>query len=451
MNNEQSRDTAAFYTLTVNHFRLFSPIDLQRLCADLQLSLTPATLARIQYVFRTRELRDPTTGELCFLSALARLFYKMPGSARLCVQQGSPEHLRIFRDLFAKWDALGECTAPTLPEAMDVTSRYLARAGIRARANGLYCGRATELAALSQGAFPSLALELSHTAAALTDASVPNIPQNGMLLLLSPTNKAAFADEIAAFLQANRDKQLIPLATPEQEGLFPHLLRFGGVILDSAAIPRFDPDKGPASLLKRGKGTFLFLAPQGAVSALFATGAPLSLIGTLAPTGKLQIHHGAQNLLSLDLSLLRSMQGMHDAALHLPATTEQSFSDPKFTENADTLLCGTEITSGAEQALLSLCTEAARHGADLSRATLTAALELPLDAGTETLCAALPLLLGYHRAAAELALPAVHHRQILVSEKTPRLSVFLCAPKGAARDLELPCDWQTARKTFFGA
>ncbi len=451
MNNEQSRDTAAFYTLTVNHFRLFSPMELQRLCADLQLSLTHATLARVQHVFRTRELRDPTTGELCFLSALARLFYKMPSGSRLCVQEGAPEQLRIFRDLFTKWDALGESTSPTLPEAMDVLPRYLTRVGIRARNSGLYCGRATELAALCRGMPPSLALELSHTAAALIDTSLPNIPQNGMLLLLSPTKSAPFADEIAAFLQANHDKQLIPLATPEQEGLFPHLLRFGGVILDSAAIPRFDPAKGPASLLRRGRGTFLFLAPQGAVSALFASGAPLSLIGTLAPTGKLQIHHGAQSLLSLDLSLLRSMQGMHDAALHLTATAEQDFLTPRFTENADTLLCGTEITSGAEQALLALCTDAARRGADLTRATLTAALELPLDAGTETLCAALPLLLGYHRAAAELTLPAVHHRQILVSEKTPCLSVFLTAPKGIAREVDTPCDWQTARKTFFDA
>ena len=445
--NGYDRQSAEFNRLTVRDFPLLGPNDLQAVAADLELTLPLPALVRCQHAFGVRERRDPTVGELRFLGAVAKLWRTLPTSAYIGEIDAGEEEVRVWRDICRKRAELCDDALPTLADVMDVAPRYLARAGFPAEEKRLFCGRTAETAA--NAAAPEIALTLGAVTAAVADRPAPSAFPRAALLLLSPTGNAPFADEIRAFFTALPDLPLTPLALPGAEGMLPHLLRPDGVTLDTAAIPGFDAAKGPAGLAEVGRDALLLAAPEGALGTLFASGAPLSLIGTTAPTGRMQIRHGVETTLSLDLSLIRSMQIMHTVTLTPAYAPEIAPSAPVFAETADKLLGGTAVEGEAEAAVLALATEAFRRGADLTRATLTAALETPI--GHTGADRALRLSMGLHRAVAELTLPVAAPRLLSTAGGTPRLSVFLCAPKGPARgEIAAPADFVEARTLFYG-
>lgn len=438
-----------FNRMTVSNFRFLDAATMSALAQDLRLSCTSPSLFFIQHHYRTRENREPTVGELRFLDAWLSLHAKAPGARRILQVQAAPAQLAAWQDLTKKRSTLLDAEPPTLLDAMDTLPRYLARSGILPQQEALYCGSAEELAVRCRKSAPSLALELPDAAAALIEHPYhPTVPRQAALLLMSPSTNAPFADEIARLLSLPQLSRTVPLALTHGEGILPHLIPLSGIALDTETLPDFDTARGPAALCEAGCHSLLLAAPEQDVPALLGAGYPLRLIGFIAPTGRIQLRSGTQSTLSLELSLLRSLMHTHTAAL----TLKEQISDPVlpvFTQNRDTLLGGFTCCGSVERAVLSLTGAAWQRGANIAKATLCAMLTLPLE-DPASLAPALSLVLDYHRAAAELTLPALHHRILCVKEGSPKLSVFLTAPMGMTRTEELPADFQTARRLFYG-
>ena len=185
---EIDKNSPQFNALPIPNFRFFNPPTMQSLAKDLRLVFSAPALFHIQHVYRTFEQRDPSVGELRFLSAFALLFHKMPGSSTLLSVEGKEAHTRMMRDVLHKRTELGEQTPPTLPQILDLLPRYLARSGIKPHTKALYAANEQELAALAKGKAPRLSLSLTHTAAALFEAEIPTDarPPQGVLMLLTP-------------------------------------------------------------------------------------------------------------------------------------------------------------------------------------------------------------------------------------------------------------------------
>lgn len=430
---------------TVFNFCLFDENALSALKSDLALSLPIEALLLCRDHFRFFERRDPTVGDLRFLDALAALWEGMPDTAiveapRFCEN----EDARVFSDMLQKASALP--AAPRhLPFLMDIAGLYLSRCGITPHHEDLRCAATTELAALcgANGA-PSLALELGGAAAMLaaTPTASP-FPKRSICLLL-PTGNAPFADEAAQFFAHYRGMGLSPVAAPADEGLFPHLLSLGGATLDVSSFAEYRPDLGAASLLQLcKKSAVLFLAPEAALPRLLTGGAPIACCGMLEQSDRFRIYHRGELVLSLSTRLLLALRPCRRTDPTVGARNEKTL-DRGFAASSDNALGGAVAEGGCEQTLLSLIGEMRERGANLSKATATAVLELP-PMQPQTLSQALPLILDYHRVLTELALPACHHRQLMRKDLTaPRLSVFIAAKSDAKSDADFAAKWRSA-------
>ena len=441
MNYDQN---AQFTRQTVCNFRFFDENTLLALAADLSLSLTQPQLTLCRDHFLMHERRDPTVGELRFLDALATMWLSLPEAAIIdgitCEQD---EQRRCFADLLHKADALPN-TAHSLPALMDVTGQYLSRSGITPTHEHLCSGDAVSLAARCAGQAPSLTLDLGETAAMLAPAPAKRYPFARNLFLLFPTGNEPFSVQTARFFAAHRDLELFPVCTPLDEGLFPHLLRLGGLLLDTTSLAGYRPEIGPASLLPLGKETVLFLAPDRAMPRFFAERAPVLHCGMLNGSRWLQIRYGSELLLSISLDLLYALRQQRKLS---PTVTKQEGKQITrgLTASKSTLLGGVMTTGSCKQALLSLIGEMAQKGGSLSRATASTVLELPQATLDDTVTRSLPLLLDYHRVSAELALPSCPScRRIKDCLAEPRLSIFIAAEQGAARDASFAAAWQGA-------
>lgn len=449
MNEQQHPRGAEFNRLTVLNFRALDANALHAVAQDLALPFAPAALAFLQHYYRVREGRDATVGELRLLGAFASKAYNDPRTMRIGGLTGEEEMLRIWRDVICKQKALQDTLPPTSSELTQILPRYLARAGIEARDGALFCGTNAELAMRCHGEQPELVLELAHSAAARIKVTPSPLPPRAALVLLSPREGISLENEIATLFSLPIGAYLCPIAAPNAEGLLPHLLPLGGVMLDTAAIPGFPTDAGAAALTEIGQGRMLLAAPEAAIAALFRTELSLSLIGTLLPSGRLQLRHGTESTLSLDLNLFRSLQAARTVTPTLQPPSLSQSVEVRCTENADTLLCGVEVCDDVTEGLLHLATEAVRRGAVLEKATVGVLLALPQN-GERALAAALPLQLELHRAAAELTLPTDIQRTILIDRDKPFLAIFLSAPKGAAREITQPKSFAEARVRFYG-
>lgn len=433
---------------TVFNFGIFDTNALTALKNDLSLSLSIEALLLCRDHFRVFERRDPTVGDLLFLDALALLRQGQPGTAVIEAPTFEvSEDARVFSDILRKATALS--TAPhNLPFLMSVAGEYLSRCGMPPHHEQLRCGHTTELAALYSSATPALSLELDGVAATLTPAQETSSVSKKAICLLFPTDNMPFADEAARFFASHHAMGLTPVAAPLDEGAFPHLLKLGGMSLDLSFVTDYRPDIGAASLLPFGKNTVLFLAPDMALPHLYAERVPFVCCGMQNGVDCLQIHRSGELLLSLSTRLLYALRPRRTAHPTVGAHNEQELARA-ITASNDTILGGITATGGCEQTLLSLIGELTERGADLSRATSTAILELPpMQNANTVLSGALPLLLDYHRVLSELALPAHHHKQITRNELTePRLSIFIAADQKAKSDASFNEKWHSAAAT----
>ncbi|MBQ8357323.1 MAG: hypothetical protein IJX39_05880 [Clostridia bacterium] len=443
-------NAAEFTRQTVVNFRLFDDHTLMSLARDLGLSRLQEgnRMPRCRDHFRMREGRDPTVGELRFLDALAALWAKMPGAAVIQGIDSTPEDTRILNDIIHKENSLlesGAAITHNLPGLMDLAGRYLARCGVLPYHEHFVCGHPAELAARCEGAIPTSAIRLESTAAMLTDAPASPSPLARNLLLLFPTGNAPFRLEAARFFGLHRSLGLCPVAAPKDEGLLPHLLGLGGVIFDISALADYRPDVGAASCLTLGRDGILFLAPDEALPHLFTANAPLVLCGGVTGDQRLLIRRGNEVVLSLWNDLLTALRYTHASHFSLPSRHERQI-DRTIGASAASLLGGVTAAGGCVSSAIGLIGEMARQGADLSRATVTAVLEMPpVGANDREVAEALPLILDYHRIICEFALPTCNHRQLMREDiASPQLSVFIAAKSGAPRDEAFTAAWQTA-------
>lgn len=430
---------------TVSNFCLFDTNALAALKSDLSLSMPIEAMLLCRDHFRIWERRDPTVGDLRFMDAIASLWQDLPDTAVIDAPTlETDEDSRVFSDMLRKADALPP--APHhLPFLMDVAGRYLSRCGVTPHYEELRCGHPTELAALYGDNAPALSLELGGVAATLSPAAAPSPLSAQAVCLLFPTGNAPFADEVTHFFAAHRGMGLSPIAAPLGEGLFPHLLKLGGLSLDVSFFADYRPDFGAASLLPLGKNTVLFLAPNSALPRLFAEHAPFVYCGMQSGNEWLQIYRSGELLLSVSERLLHALRPCRCTHPTVGAHSEKELSRA-LSASGDTALGGITATGRCEQTLLSLIGDMAEQGADLSCATATAVLDLPPMQNAAVLSEALPLVLDYHRVLSELALPAAHHRQIVRYELTkPRLSVFVAAKQQqTTNDADFAAKWHSA-------
>ena len=444
-----SAENTGFNRQTVLNFRFFDDLALSALSKELSLSLPPTTLQFCRNHFRMREGRDPMVGELQYIDLLFRLLRKMPGAPVIGSIEGNEEAIRAFRDLCHK-DAIlaGDSLSVScnLPRLMGTAGKYMERCGLSAYHTALVCGHSAELAALAAGAPVSLALELDGVSAMLAPSTEKPRPEANILLLLSPTGNAPFAVEVSRFLSQHRHCGLSPLAAPNDEGIFPHLLTLeAGITLDTASLFPTAPD--PASLLTVGKNALLLLAPEAVLPQLLSDTPALAVCGRLGSGRWLQIRHGPAVSLSVSMDLLRALRlpRIMTPTLSRLAPQRVAFA----TATCDTAyLGGVTVTGSCARDLLDLIGTLAAQGADLTRATMTAVLEIPpIRADGQAIAQSLPALLEYHRIAAELSLPTCHHRQLLREHiSSPRLSVFVAAERGAARNEGFMQFWEDAAK-----
>ena len=448
---EQNKQSAEFNRMTVLNFRMMDATTLQALASDLSLALTPTALFHTQQYFAMREGRDPTVGELRFLNALARTLYHSPYSIRMAAASGDEELSRALLDLSHKRASLFATPDPTLLEALGTAGEFLQHSGVFPYTDLFYADTAGGLAAACRAQTLTLVAELAHTSAAILRQPPQIPPSHGMLLLLSPGGERPFATEISLFLAHVRELAITPIALIGAEGILPHLLSFGGVALDLAAIEGYDPTRAPSQLLGLGEGKLLLLCEEKDIAALRGAPPQLATIGALTHSGRLQLREGLTLPVSMELAFLQyfGAQRPFSPELKRPEKLNPSLA---FAQNADELLLGAEIEGDAESALLLFATKAFEKGAALDRAVFSTALLLPAEPTPDILNTAFSQLAGFHRACCELTLPSVHNRLILDGTlSSPVLAVWLAAAKVAPREgVATPQDWESARQLFFG-
>ncbi|MBQ3483311.1 MAG: hypothetical protein IJA78_03960 [Clostridia bacterium] len=408
---------------TVHNFRNLTPQELSHLCAELGLWMNEQERVLCRDYYRTRKERDPTVWELKFLDRFLAACHAQPSvpAARELITENT-DYARAWLDIARQRRELGQTGAPTLSALASTCGTYLSRAGIVPRDTSLFCGRTAELAARCAGKAPTLMLDLGGVAAARVPQPMPRPAAATLLLALAPTGNEPFFAEITRFLATHRARGVYALCTTVASDLLPRLLGLNGLVLDAGKLP-----EGTGELL-------LLLAPEAAIPTLFATGAPLTLLGSTDDSGRLVVREGAAVRASSDLRFLRDLASVR----HLLCVTAHNMTPPapafpQFTENAHTHLGGVRTESGAERALLTLLCELMIRGARTAHATLCAVLELPRAADTQALSAALVLLLELHRVTAELSLPSQSVRVITAPCEHPTLSVFVSAPVATCR------------------
>lgn len=407
-----------FLSYTVNNFRNLGTPELARLCAELGLSMTEQERVLCREQYRLREGRDPTVWELRFLDRFIATCHAQ--ASTLCAKElrtQNEDYVRAWKDVARQRREMAQADIPSLGALASTCGAYLARAGIGPRDTRLVCDTTAALAARCAGVRPTLLLDLGGIAAMHLPPAPPRPTNATVILTLSPTGNESFAAEIERFFIAHRAPGISALCVCAACDLLPHLLSLNGITLDVDKLPEGEGEQ------------LLLLAPEAAIPTLFATGAPLTLLGTCNTSGRLLLCEGTAMRTSQDIGFLRRLASVrHMLSATVESTAPCTIAAPQIVENASMRLGGTRTEEGLQHALLALLCALGARGTRLSRATLCSVLELPRAADASALNAALPLLLELHRTTAELAIPALPARVITAACERPALSVFLSAP-----------------------
>ena len=398
--------------------------------------------ARVAHYYRFGERRDPCLYELRFLNDFAALRASNPALLRIHTLVGDAEQSRVFRDVCRMREALGKTDYPSLMQLMQTSFEYLSRAGITPHRNDLMV--LPNAKAALHPAFKKGVVSTSCASAVLSKKKPTPTPSVGVLLAYTPDDATDLAITYATFAAEHASLGVTPIAPVGKEGVLPHLLHTNGVLLD---VPTASADGELGARLFAN--CLLFTAPESALSSLFGKGLPISLVGKLTPSGTLRVLCGGTSFISLSLSLLRSL--CVERALNVSAARDKgTFASPVVQVEHNTVFGAITATGTVEGAILTLASEVVRHGGDLTACTLGALLETPCGNAEEALSRVMPLLLGLHRATAELSLPVATATLSSCDEGEARLSIFLAAKKGEARDIVTPTTWQNARNTLYG-
>lgn len=433
---ESTRFTADFCQKTVVGFCRFSEATLTALAADLSLTLGKDGLRHCQKYFQTA-MRDPTVGELRFIAALAVQMSKLPSAIQLdALHFADAADARVFADLARQREALGKGTAPTPAELLYTATEYLTRGGRRMSKNArpLHVGESAYIAA--RKIENTLALQLGDVGAALLSPYKSRPRRIGdFIFVLSPTDGCTLADTASDFFEKFNAYTPSPLALIGPEGLGVHLGTLPlGAELDVMPLADFDAECGAPALLVACQNTLLLTCPQETAMTMLRAGAPLTLIGRLTAGDSVTVRYGMQSLLSLSRGFLATFRATRHLNVTVPVRQAVTYTeDVTVCTDTDAVLCGTVLDSTPAEALCALLTAAYAQGANFAQAGLGTVLSLPLAADEAALAFALSVLLPLHRFASELALSTQALRIVTApTGETPRLTVFLNAPKGTA-------------------
>ena len=359
---------------------------------------------------------------------------------------GEAEDVRVFADVQKKRSTLqleGISCGDTLCELMRLPGEFISRCGVPPYHGGLTADHVNGIAAHTAEA-PDACGERQTDAALLPPRK--HTPYARNLLLLAPTGKEPFAQEIARFAQRFNNGDVELLAAPRGEGVLPHLLALDlGLMLDTLPLPCHAPEADPSSLLRVGKGCLLLLATDGAMPYLLSCGLPLTPFGFTQPGDRILIRHGGEITVSLSRTLLSRLNAPHTVTISLPARAP-AHNAPTVTVRDDRICGRVTARGGCEQALLALIGAVRAQGGDPHRTTLTAVLEAPPeDVRREAASELMLSVLDHHRVCAELAIPTVGHRLSVTDEATPPvITLFAVAEKGAAPCESFVTRWQAA-------
>ena len=402
---------------TVARFCLLPPEGLLRLRDELGLALGEQELLLCRdRIFRPLR-RDPTVWELRFLDGLITDCHTLPDALTVAeLRTEDNTFLRAWQDAARMQAQLGKNGMPTLRALSSLCGAYLSRAGIAPYDTALLCGTRTELGAFALDGDAPL-LDLEGTVATYAKSRPVRYTDARMLLALRATESTPLSDLVRA-LFAQHDAHLFPLGVYHSSHLLPRLLALEGLCLDL--------DKLPTGT----KPAFVFLAPEAVLPALFATGAPLSLLGYTDRSGHILLREGAITRSALPLTPLRTFLTARRAlCVQLPAHAATESLSPRVAATAHKLLGGIRIRAHAEQGLLALLCALCEQGADLSRATLHTVIELPANAVESAVPEVLLPLLELHRVQAELALPSRGAHTLQTDCGAPALTLFVSAPR----------------------
>lgn len=442
---DHNMDTAAFNRQTVLNFRLYDPSGLQRLAADLPLSMSPYTLLFCRDHFRMQEGRDPLVGELRFLDALVALREHSPITASIgTVTATEAEDIRVLTDLQKKRTTLqqqGFDIGDRLTDWADTAGMYLSRCGVPPYHDSFALLPALHAAQMPQDtAFVWDGLQATVEKKRRTPA-----PHAHILVLLSPGGTAPFEEEVARFFAAYTQKGVCPIGIVGGEGWMPHLLSLGGCDMDISLLPACANGCDATALLEKQPPTVLFSAPNTLLPELAASGAHITPFGVITGNQRLLLRQGEQILLSLSHRLPEALLQPRTLTLTLPPRREHCHASTVLT-GENRLFGGARVEGGCERALLALIGQLAQSGADLSHSTLSTLWELPADHGDAAQSAkAFAPLIDLHRICTELSLPTTPARQVLCAERTePTLSIGILVQKGKTPPEAFTERWQNA-------
>ena len=444
---DQNTDIISLQRQTVFGFRTLDDAALLSLATKQRLPIAPTDLFLCRDHYRRVEWRDPTVGELLFLGALFRRCRMLPQNTHIdAIVTDDPEDQRAFADLQKKAIALAGEKAPlSVPQIMDTVGEALKRLGIHPWHETLLCDTVAGLATASK-CIPPL-LQLNGIAATLHTAKKKSSKTAQTLVLFRGP-----ANGLESFLADIAQTEHRYIATVGAEGILPHLAALeGGVDLDLATIPEYDPQTGFEPLPQIGQNGILLALPYQHMFYLFARGYSLTVCGNLTADHRLTVRRGPEVCFSIATSLLQASGGR--VLTPVLTRSEPTTLACEITAVGGTLLGGVQASGSCRTALCRLVADMATKGADLRRASATALLELPLENSDAAIGNALPLLLDLHRVAAELAIPVCRSRQLSTpATAVPRLSVFLAAEKTALPiETEAVALRDAAEKTDFAA
>ncbi len=426
--------TSDFCSKTVVGFCQLDAHGLTALKNQLELSINLAGLSFCQNQFK-RLFRDPTVGELSFLSALTARLHELPPYMSLdALHFDVQADARIWQDVCKKREVLLKNAPPTLLDVMNTSALYLARAGCTPRTE-LYATHPADPAFVKARDAGALTLALDGAAAALKKpcCALPTPHPGQVLLALTADMDVPLDITVERFMHTFEALTPVPIATVGDEGLGVHLagLPFGAEI-DTLCLPTLTPEGGAAALVDACRDTVIFAVAPTKVGTILESGAPAKPIGKLLPNDQVLVRDGMHLMLSLPRTLLRAWRSIHTVSLTLPQYDLKPHTpNGVLCANETHVLSGTRISENALPHLMELLQKAHAGGARFETASLAVALSLPRARSLAP--HSLSLLLALHRFTCEMALPTADCRLMIAPPSTPpTLSVFLAATRGDA-------------------
>ncbi len=464
----------------IRGFGSYSPTVLEKMRADLGLSLPTAVLSRCAAYYRTREKRDPLVDELRMLDRFAAVCRPSVGIAELLTNDACVA--RTYADAIAKRRALRpDAAAPiTLDEAFALANQALMRVGKTPTLKGLdmslqpiatHVDRARALREATSSTY--LTLSGSHTAP---------ITAGDLLVLLRPmeTVVGRGLDPVSDFLGKRDVRARIKHSlTVAEGGLLAILLACGrGAQIDLTRLSVTGEELPCSMLVDAYEGSSVVLLArreyEGFAQAAQAHAIRLQAFASLNDSARLAFFRSHDlPAFAFETAFLRSFIPFRSLSVALDDEWDTAFAPISHrTVRADhsayiqtdrscgseTLALGGLLHASATSSAKNVCYRnaidtalapilaLAASGADYSTARLAVSMTRSADSSDKTATQVISTILGLYRVQTELGIPMAASRILYEKERIDTsLSVTAIAPEKPA----LPSVFATANHGLY--